>query len=229
MHSVSHHSVLVGFPHRSLCARSISPWLLSLGVCTCRVHPCASRALLAVMVIPRTHCHFAMQARALRVPERCDDHIPPSCLVTNSLAEPRYRSMDTLVLPVPGRPGGIPSVCFALAFRQVVRLGASWSVLFTCLCLHTPQLVAAPFRCLPLPFSCAHMDEPQCMRLPLGTTEWNHSYHTGQQLQAGASSPCSFRPPRKSHMVQRLQVLCPAHRSHTVPSVHRFRWAPPAL
>ena len=42
------------------------------------------------------------------------------------------------------------------------------------------------------------MEEPQCMRLPLGTTEWNHSYYTGnplsalhslQQLQAGASSP----------------------------------------
>ena len=32
------------------------------------------------MVIPRTHCHFTMQARALRVPELCDDHTPPSCL-----------------------------------------------------------------------------------------------------------------------------------------------------
>ena len=86
--SVSDHSVLVCFPHRSLCARSISPWLLSLGVCSCRVHPCAPRAHLAVMVTPRTHCHFMMQARALRVPELCDDHTPPSCLVTNSLAKP---------------------------------------------------------------------------------------------------------------------------------------------
>ena len=40
---------------------------------------------------------------------------------------------------------------------------------------------------------------------------------------------CRCRPPHESHMVQRLQVLCPAHRSHTAPSVHRFRWAPPAL
>ena len=30
-------------------------------------------------------------------------------------------------------------------------------------------------------------------------------------------------------MVQRLQALCPAHRLHTVPSVHRFRRAPLAL
>ena len=31
---------------------------------------CASRAHLAVMATPRTHCHFTKQARALRVPER---------------------------------------------------------------------------------------------------------------------------------------------------------------
>ena len=90
-------------------------------------------------------------------------------------------------------------MCIALAFRQVVPLSASWPVLFTCLCLHTPQLVATPpFRCLPSLSFRAHMDEPQYMRLPLGTTEWNHSYYTGnslsalhflQQLQAGASSP----------------------------------------
>ena len=52
----------------------ISPWLLQLGVCSCRVHPCAPGAHLAVMVNPRTHCHFMMQARALQVPELCDDH-----------------------------------------------------------------------------------------------------------------------------------------------------------
>ena len=36
------------------------------------------------------------------------------------------------------------------------------------------------------------------------------------------------RPPHECHMVQRLQVLCPAHRSHFVPSLLRFRMAPPA-
>ena len=106
--SVSHHSVLVCFPHRSLCARFDSLWLLSLGVCLCRVHPCALLAHLAVMVTPRTHCHFMMQARALRVPEFCDDHTPPSCLVTNSLTKPRYRSVNTLVLPGPWLTQGGP-------------------------------------------------------------------------------------------------------------------------
>ena len=39
-----------------------------------------------------------------------------------------------------------------------MRLGASWPVLFTCLCLHTPQLVAAPSLsgvCFAV-FSCSH-------------------------------------------------------------------------
>ena len=67
-----------------------------------------------------------------------------------------------------------------------------------CVCSHHSSLQHLPFRCLPLLSSRAHMDEPQCMRLPLGTTEWNHSYYTGnslsalhslQQVQAGASSP----------------------------------------
>ena len=42
-----------------------------------------------------------------------------------------------------GRPGDILSVCIAPAFRQVVRFGAPWPILFTCLCLFTPQLFAA--------------------------------------------------------------------------------------
>ena len=42
-----------------------------------------------------------------------------------------------------GRSGDIASVCIALAYRHVVRLGASWPVLFACLCLHTSQLASA--------------------------------------------------------------------------------------
>ena len=103
------------------------------------------------------------------------------------------------------RPGDIPSVCIALAFRQVVRLGASWCVLFTCLCLCTPQLFAASALLCPFSSFRAHMDELQNMWL------------------------CRYRPPHGSHTVQRLQALCPAHRLHAVPSVHRFRRAPPAL
>ena len=117
-----------------------------------------------------------------------------------------------------GRPVDIPGVCIAPAFRQVVRLGASWSVLFTCLCLYTPQLLAASaFQCPSLLSLRAHMDELQNMRLPLDTTWWNHSYYTGnplsalhslQQLQAGASSSslCRYRLPHGSHMVQYFEL-----------------------
>ena len=122
-----------------------------------------------------------------------------------------------------GRPGDIPSVCIALAFRQVVRLGASWSVLFTCLCLYTPPLLAASaFLCLSSLSLRALMDEPQCMRLPLGTTEWNYSYYTGnslsalhslQQLLAGATSPSLVQmsaSTRESHgATPSSSVSCP--------------------
>ena len=45
------------------------------------------------------------------------------------------------------------------------------------------------FRCLFLLSSPAHMDEPQCMRLPLGTTEWNHSYYMASSLSVPV--PCA--------------------------------------
>ena len=90
------------------------------------------------------------------------------------------------------RPGDIPSVCIALAFRLVVRLGAAWSVLFTCLCLYTPQLLAASaFLCLSSLSLRAHMDELQNMRLPLGTTGWNHCYYTGIPHSAPHSLPAA--------------------------------------
>ena len=60
-------------------------------------HP--RRAHLAVMVTPRTHCHFMMQARALRVPEVCVNHSPPSCLVAYHFTKMEYRVLYTLVLP----------------------------------------------------------------------------------------------------------------------------------
>ena len=39
---------------------------------------------------------------------------------------------------------------------------------------------------------------------------------------------CRCRPPHECHMVQRLQVLCPAQRSHSVLPILRFRWTPSA-
>ena len=150
-----------------------------------------------------THCHFVMQARALRVPELCDDHIPPSRLVTNSHAEPRYRSVNTLVLPDTWLTQGGPVTFLACALHQLFVRSCDLAhhglyCSLVCVCTHHSSLQHLLFRCLPLLSSRAHMDEPQCMRLPLGTTEWNHSYYKGnslsalhslQQLQAAASSP----------------------------------------
>ena len=76
--------------------------------CTAPVLPALSdysfhprRAHLAVIITPRTHCHFMMQARAPRVPEVCVNHTSRSCLVAYPLAKIWYRSVNTLVLPDP--------------------------------------------------------------------------------------------------------------------------------
>ena len=115
--------------------------------------------------------------------------------------EPRYRSLDTVVLPDPLLTQGGPVTCVHCTTFSYGR--ATWHIrvciLFTCLYLYTPQLLAASaLLCPSLSFFRAHMDELQNMRLPLGTTGWNDSYYTGiplsalhslQQLQTGASSP----------------------------------------
>ena len=148
------------------------------------------------MVTLRAHRHFTKQARALRVPELCDDHTPPSCLVTNSLAEPRCRSVNTLVLPDPLLTQGGPVTFQACALHQLfvrscdlAHRGLCCSRV--CVCTHRSSLQHSLFPRV-------HLDEPQYVRLPLGTTGWYHSYYTGiplsaphclQQLQAGASSP----------------------------------------
>ena len=105
---------------------------------------------------------------------------------------------------------------------------------------HHSSLQHLSFRCLPSLFFRAHMGEHQNMRLPRGTTGRNHFYYTDilhstphslQQLHLVRAHRllCRYRPPHGSHMVQRLQALCPAHRLHIVPSVHKFRRAPIAL
>ena len=163
--------------------------------------------------------------------ELCDDHTPPSCLVTNSLAKMVYRSVNTLVLPDPWLTQGGPVTFPAYALHQLFVRSCEFAhhglyCSHVYVCTHHNSLQHLHFRCLSLLSSRAHMDEPQCMRLLLGTTEWSHSYCTAsslsalpslQQLQAGASSP-----PSGSHMVQRLQVLCPAYMLHKAPSCHRF-------
>ena len=231
---------LVCFPHRSLCARSISLWLLSLGVCSCRVHPCAPRAHLTVMVTPRAHCHFTMQARALRVPELCDDHTTPSCLVANSLAESRYRSVGTLALPDPSLAqwGLVTLLACALHWPFIRSCDLAHYGLYcshVCAYTHHISLQPLPFRCLPSLFSRGRTSEHAAV-------SWHHRVeslllHGHSALRTTLSpaatswcelpAPCAdIWPPHGSHMLQRLQALCPAHRLHTVPSVHRFRRVP---
>ena len=154
----------------TLCSRN--PWLHSAALSDYSFHP--RRAHLSVMVTPRTHCHFMMQARALRVPEFCDNHTPPSCLVTNSLAKPRFRSVNTLVLPHPlltqGGPVTFPVCALYQLFVRSCVFGASWPVLFTCLCLHTSQLDAASlFGVCLRHFQFSDGKTPEC-----AAASWHH-------------------------------------------------------
>ena len=112
-----------------------------------------------------------------------------------------YRSVNTFVLHpwlTQGGPVTFPACALHQLFVRSCNLahhGLYCSHVYVC--THHSSLQHLPFRCLSSLSSRAHMDEPQCMRLPLGTTEWNHSYYTGiqpsalhflQQLQDGASS-----------------------------------------
>ena len=123
---MSHHAALVCFPYRAV-SLHVSSHLGS----SCSVNSLSLRD--ADMGATRS-CTF-------------DDHTFPSCLVAYTLAKMGYRSVNTLVLPDPWltqeSPVTFPACALYQGFCQVVRFGASWPVLFTCLCLHTSQLVAA--------------------------------------------------------------------------------------
>ena len=196
------------------------------------------------MVNPRTHCHFMMQARALRVPELCDDHTPPSSLVTNSLAKPWYRSVNTLTHGSHKEATvTFPACALHLLFVRSCDLAHHGLVLFTCLCpyTHHSSLRHPPFRCLPSLFlSCLtwmNLSACGCLLAPQGgitlITRPIRSQHyilfSSYKLVRAPRPLCSCRPPHDSRMMQRLQVLCPAHSSHSVLPIHRFRWTPPAL
>ena len=127
-----------------------------------------------------THCHFVMQARAQRVPVLCDDHTPPSCLVAYPLAKLSHRSLNILVLPDPWlTQGGLvtfPACALCqLFFRSGDLAHHGLHCSHVCVSTHHSPLQHLPFRCLPLLSSRAHMDEPQCMRVSLGTTGCNRS------------------------------------------------------
>ena len=129
-----------------------------------------------------THCHFTMQARSLRVPDSCDDHTTPSCLVANSLAESRYRSYLTWLTQ-----GGLVTFLACALHQLFVRScdlahhGPYCS--HVCACTHHSSLQHLSLVFAFVIFS-SQMEEQQNVRLPLGTTEWNHSYYTGNSLSA---------------------------------------------
>ena len=138
---------------------------------------------MTVTTTSRTHCHFVKQARALRVPEVCVYHIPPSCLVARPFTKMEYRVLYTLEDPMT-----FP----ACALHQ----------LFVLLCdlvhdgQHCSHFCANTHRSLLLHLSlvfafvylCSQMEERQNVRPSTGTTEWNHFYYTGNSLSALHSS-----------------------------------------
>ena len=128
------------------------------------------------------------------------DHTFPSCLVAHPLAKMEYRTVNTLVLPHPWLTQQTPMTFPACALYQLfVRscVLAHHGLYCSNVCAYSISL-----WCLPSLFFSSQMEKQQCVRPPLGTTEWNHSYYTGnslsalhslQQLQAGASCPSSVQ------------------------------------
>ena len=123
-----------------------------------------------------------MQARALRVLELCDDHTTPSCLVSNSLAKPRYRSVNTLVLHDPWLTQESPVTFPVCALYQLfVRscVFAHHGLYCSHVCTHTHHSL---LQHLSLVFTfvifSSQMGKHQNVRSPLGTTEWNHLQFT---------------------------------------------------
>ena len=95
---------------------------------------------------------------------------------------------------------------------------------------HTTARCGSSFLVFALAVFLCSLDEPQCMRLTTRVIRSQHyTLFKSYTLVRLPRLLCRCRPPHESHMMQGLQVLCPAHRSHSVRPVHRFRWVPPAL
>ena len=113
-------------------------------------------AHLAVTITPRTHCHFLILARAVRVPELCDNHTSPSCLVTNSPAKPRFRSVYTSLLPDPLLTQGssviFPVCAFYLLFVSLCVL-AHFGPYCSHVCAYTHLQLASAYLFGVLPSS----------------------------------------------------------------------------
>ena len=177
--------ILSALPHRSLCARYAPPWLLSLWVLRRKVGLLCTAGTHGGDGNPRTQCHFTMQAHALRVPDSCDDHTAPSCLVANSLCGAKVSVCANMGrFPDPSLTQWSLVTFLACALHQLFARScdlAHHGLYCTHVCAYTPQLVAAsPFSVFAFAvFSCSHGRKHQNMRLRHGTEGWNHSYYTG--------------------------------------------------
>ena len=141
------------------------------------------------MTTSRTHCHFVMQARALRVPEVCVNHTSPSCLVAFPL--PRWSTgfFYTLVLPDPWltQEDSVTSPVSALYKLFVRSAHDGQHCSHFCANIHRSLLLHLSLV-LAFVYLCSQMEEHQNVRPSTGTTELNHSYYTGNSLFALHSS-----------------------------------------
>ena len=133
----------------------------------------------------------------------------------------------------------ISSVCIALAFRLVVRLCASMAhIVHMSVSVDTTApcsicLLGVCLRCFSVPKwknirTCGCLMAPQG-GITLTTRVFRTPHHTlssSCNLVRAHLPLCRYWPPHGSHMVQRLQALCLAHKLHTVQSVHKFGRAP---
>ena len=140
------------------------------------------------MVTPRTHCHFVMQARALRVPEACVNHSPPSCMVAYPFTKMEYQVLCTLVLPDPWLTQEGPVTLPACALYQLFVRSCDLAhhglhSSHFCACTHHSLLLHLSLVFAFVSF-CSQMEEHQNVQPSTGTTEWNHSYLSGNSLSA---------------------------------------------
>ena len=156
-----------------------------------------------------------------------------------------YRSVSKLVLPDPLLTQGSPVAFLAYALHKLFVRSCDLAhhgpcCSYVCACTHHSSSQHLPYSvrlyCPTVPI-WMNFRTCGCLLAPQGgitlTTRAFRSQHcilfNSYKLVRPLRLLCRYWLPHGSHMVQRLQALCPAHRLHTVPSVHRSRRAPPAL
>ena len=184
-----------------------------------------------------------MQARALRVPEVCVNHTPPSCLVAYPFTKMEYRVLNTLVLPDPWLTQEGPVTFPACALYQLFVRSCDLAhdgLHCSRFCFNTTsQLASASLFGVCVRhflFSDGRASE-MCGRLlaPLSgitLTRATHSLHytlSNSYMMIRSPRLCSHWPPHRSPTAQRSQAPCPAHSYHTVSSAHKFLRAPLAM